>query len=87
MLSSKEIENKLNKQLDIVYLSVIDESHHHEGHLENTNGTHFSIQIYAKEFEGKSTVDAHRLIYKVLEEEMRSQIHALRIEIKNNKSL
>lgn len=63
-------------------LEVIDESHHHIGHAGSRDGRgHFAVIIQANCFANKKRVEAHRMIYTVLGDLMKTDIHALRIEI------
>ena len=41
------------------------------------DGRHFDAVIVSAEFEGKSSVQRHQLVYSVLGEKMRADIHAL----------
>ena len=41
------------------------------------DGRHFDAVIVSAEFEGKSAVQRHQLVYSVLGEKMRAAIHAL----------
>jgi len=41
------------------------------------DGRHFDAVIVSAEFEGKSAVQRHQLVYSVLGEKMRADIHAL----------
>ena len=40
-------------------------------------GDHLSVNIVAKEFEGKNLVEQHQLVYKALGDWMKKEIHAL----------
>ncbi|GLT79568.1 hypothetical protein SLA2020_510510 [Shorea laevis] len=79
------IKEKLEKELSPVELEVEDISHQHAGHagVRGSDGeTHFNVRIVSKEFEGKSLVKRHRLIYDLLQEELQSGLHALSIVAK-----
>ena len=80
----KTIEQKLNKNLNIENLEVIDESDLHQGHAgwNEAGESHFRIKIVSSDFLGKSRVNQHKMIYKILEEDLKKQIHALAIESK-----
>ena len=41
------------------------------------DGSHFDAVIVSAEFEGKTAVQRHQLVYSVLGEKMRADIHAL----------
>jgi BolA protein len=79
----ENIEYKLKGTLFPTVLEVIDDSHKHVGHQgwKPNKPTHFSIIIASEKFQGKSRIEAHKLIYKILEEEIKSGIHALAIKI------
>ncbi|MDP6977535.1 MAG: BolA family protein, partial [Myxococcota bacterium] len=43
-------------------------------------GGHFRVRIVSSRFEGMNRVAAQRLVYGVLADEMKSEIHALSID-------
>ncbi len=74
------IEAKLRAELDPTEIEVVDESHLHAGHAgARSGGGHFRVSIVSERFAGLNRVQAQRLIYKILEAEMKSEIHALSI--------
>lgn len=81
----KRIKEKLERELSPVELNVEDISYQHAGHagVRGSDGeTHFNLKVVSKEFEGKSLVKRHRLIYNLLQEELQSGLHALSISAK-----
>jgi BolA protein len=77
---SERIEAKLREALDASEIQVVDESHLHAGHAgAREGGGHFRLSVVSKRFEGLSRIAAQRLIYEILAEEMKSEIHALSI--------
>lgn len=81
----KRIEEKLKRELRPTELQVEDISYQHAGHagVRGSDGeTHFNVKVVSKEFEGKSLVKRHRLIYDLLQDELQSGLHALSIEAK-----
>ncbi|CAN1170931.1 SufE-like protein 1, chloroplastic/mitochondrial [Linum perenne] len=79
------IKEKLEEELKPVELEVEDVSYQHAGHagVRGSDGeTHFNVKVVSKEFEGKSLVKRHRLIYGLLQEELQSGLHALSIVAK-----
>lgn len=82
MSIQKTMEKKLHKALDIQSLEIINESHLHKGHAgdDGSGDSHFSIHIAAGDFSGLTTLNCHKLIYKILSDEMKS-IHALSIKV------
>ncbi|MBW2292595.1 MAG: BolA family transcriptional regulator [Deltaproteobacteria bacterium] len=74
------IEAKLRDELAASEIEVVDESHLHAGHAgAREGGGHFRVTIVSERFAGLSRVEAQRLIYRVLESEMKDEIHALSI--------
>lgn len=45
-------------------------------------GDHWQLTIKAKEFQGKSLIEQHQLVYKALGDMMRQEIHALSLDTK-----
>ena len=77
----KEITRLLAEAFDPETLGVEDESYMHEGHAGAKDGRgHFRVLIIASAFEDKSMIERHRMIYRVLGEMMRCDIHALSID-------
>lgn len=79
------IREKLMRELSPVELEIEDVSYQHAGHagVRGSDGeTHFNLRIVSKEFEGKSLVKRHRLIYGLLDEELQNGLHALSIVAK-----
>jgi BolA protein len=72
----------LTKELTPIYLNVTDFSESHRGHSGYKEGgeTHFNITVISDHFKDKSRVARHKMIYALLEYELRSQIHALTLK-------
>lgn len=73
---------KLHQALATTFLDVIDEGDQHIGHAEEGAG-HFAVRIASPLFQHKSLLECHRLVYAALGDSMRTEIHALRIDIIN----
>ena len=72
------IEKKLRRELDATHVEVEDESHLHAGHPgAAAGGSHLRAVIVSERFSGLSRVQSQRLVYSILDEEMRGEIHAL----------
>ena len=71
----EDIINKLNESLQNDFIDVANESH-----LHNTppgSESHFKVIIVSVEFQGKLPVKRHQMVYGLLADELRKQIHAL----------
>ncbi|XP_010259893.1 PREDICTED: sufE-like protein 1, chloroplastic/mitochondrial [Nelumbo nucifera] len=81
----ERIREKLDRMLRPIELEIEDISHQHAGHKGvggRAGETHYNVRIVSKEFEGKSLVKRHRLIYELLQEELQTGLHALSIVAK-----
>lgn len=79
-----EIERSLRSALAPVRLAVIDDSEKHRGHAghDARGESHFTVEIVAEAFAGKSRVDRHRLVNQALAELLAERVHALAIKAK-----
>ena len=75
MSVQESIEQKLAGGLDALHLEVINESSQHN--VPPGSESHFKVVVVSKDFEGKNLVAQHRMVYALLGEELRSQVHAL----------
>ncbi|MCB9771874.1 MAG: BolA family transcriptional regulator [Candidatus Omnitrophica bacterium] len=75
------ITQLLQEQLKPTLLTIEDDSAKHADHnpAAASGGTHFDVTIVSEEFYGKSRVQRHRMIYKILDNQIKQQIHALAI--------
>jgi BolA protein len=79
-----EIERSLRSALAPERLAVIDDSEKHRGHAghDARGESHFTVEIVASAFAGKSRVDRHRLVNQALAELLAERVHALAIKAK-----
>lgn len=76
----ERIRAKLAQALPGAAIQLIDDSHHHAGHAGARDGRgHFRVHIVAGAFAGLRPLQRHQLVYRALDELMRSDIHALSI--------
>jgi BolA family transcriptional regulator, general stress-responsive regulator len=75
----ERIEQKLRERLAAVHVEVLDESHLHAGHAgaRESGGGHFRATIVSPRFAGVSRLEAQRMVYAALADEMGGEIHAL----------
>jgi BolA family transcriptional regulator, general stress-responsive regulator len=73
------IRAKLSDGLKPVRLDIVDESHRHAGHAgaRSEGESHFQVSIVAAAFAGKNRVARQRLVYGLLADELKTDIHAL----------
>jgi BolA family transcriptional regulator, general stress-responsive regulator len=76
---AETIRVKLSRGLEPVRLDIVDESHRHAGHAgaRPEGESHFNVAVVSAAFAGKNRVARQRLVYGLLADELRTDIHAL----------
>lgn len=69
------IESKLANGINALHMEVINESNNHN--VPAGSESHFKVVIVSEDFAGKALLARHRMINKILEEELQGIIHAL----------
>lgn len=79
MTMADRMRQKLTEAFAPTRLDIIDDSHRHAGHAGAREGgeTHFTVEIVAAAFAGKSRVERQRLVYATLAAELQERVHAL----------
>ena len=76
----ERIRAVLTEALAAHEVEVIDDSHLHAGHAGARDGKgHFRVRIVADAFDGLRPLQRHQLVYRALDEMMKTDIHALSI--------
>jgi len=76
----ERIRAQLAQSLPGAAVKLIDDSHRHAGHAGARDGRgHFRLRIVASPFAGLRPLQRHQLVYRALDELMRTDIHALSI--------
>jgi BolA family transcriptional regulator, general stress-responsive regulator len=79
MLIQNSIEKKL-KSLNPEHLEVINESNNHN--VPDGSESHFKVIVISNEFAGLKLVGRHRIVNRLLADELANSIHALSIHAK-----
>jgi BolA protein len=84
MNTLQRIRDTLAQALSPERLDVSDESAKHAGHMGAIPGktTHVRVVVVAYAFRGRSRVERHRIVNRLLAAEMEAGLHALAIEAK-----
>ncbi len=84
MRVARAIENRLNDGLTPARLEITDESARHQGHAgaRPEGESHFQVTVVSAKFEGMSRLERQRLVYRLLAEPMKNDIHALALTCK-----
>ena len=76
----ERIRAQLERTWPDAAVALIDDSHRHAGHAGARDGRgHFRLHIVASAFAGLRPLQRHQLVYRALDELMRTDIHALSI--------
>jgi len=75
------IAARLTDSLAPSHLDVINDSHHHAGHMgdDGTGESHFTVIVESERFVGLNRVARQRLVNQALTDLLSSRIHALAI--------
>jgi BolA protein len=77
-----EIKSKLNEELELEDIEIVDNSHKHKGHkFYSPEKLHLHLKIKSLYLSTLSRVSAHKMIMKILSNELKTKIHALEISI------
>lgn len=75
------IEQRLTDEFSPIELLVKDQSHLHAGHAGAEDGRgHFAVRIRSEHFRELPLIKRHRLVYDALEDMLKTDIHALKID-------
>ncbi len=77
-----EIKKKLNKEIELEDIEIVDNSHKHRGHkFFSEEKFHLQLKIKSLYLSSLSRVNAQKMVMKVLSEDLKTKIHALEINI------
>ncbi len=75
MTMQENIRSKIQQRLNPMHLEVTNESHMHN--VPEGSESHFKVTVVSDSFTGEKLIARHRLVNKILAEELKTQIHAL----------
>ena len=76
------VKKKLEKNINVESLLIEDKTFLHKNHIGNDiNKFHLKIIIYSKELSKLTKIESNKIVYKILDEELRKFIHSLQILI------
>ncbi len=77
-----EIRKKLNDKIEIENIEIIDNSDKHKSHRSFLPGKfHLHLKIRSIYLNSISRVNAQKIVMKILNEDLKTKIHALEISI------
>ena len=76
------VKKKLQNQISIENINIEDKSFLHKNHPGNQKGKfHLKIHLKSDELKNMSRIESNKIIYKILDDEMKKFIHSLQILI------
>ena len=73
----KEIKKRLEQKLDLIHFEIKDFTGRHLNHKLHEGGFHLETTIVSDNFNDKSLIERHRMVYDAMGELMKHEIHAL----------
>ena len=78
----KEIEKRLKEKIIFEKLEIIDNSQKHKGHKSfSKEKYHLHLKFKSNYLSSISRLSAHKIILEILNEDLKTKIHALEISI------
>ena len=71
-----KIKKIISSKININNIEIVDQSHQHAGHSQNAGGGHYKAIIISDDFQDKSLIERHRMVYDALGDLMQNEIHA-----------
>lgn len=78
MTMQETITDKLHRNLEPHHLEVRNESHMHN--VPPGSESHFRLLVVSGQFEGRSRIERHRAIHRLLADELAEGLHALAVD-------
>ncbi len=76
------VKKKLENKISIENIKIEDKSYLHIGHKSNDKKKfHLKISINSKELSKMSRIQSNKKIYKILDKELKDNIHSIQISI------
>ena len=78
----EEIRTKLNAELELEDINIVDNTQMHKGHKHfSAEKFHLHLKIKSQYLSSLSRINAQKMIMKVLSADLKTKIHALEISI------
>ena len=76
------VKKKLENKISIENIKIEDKSYLHIGHKSNDKKKfHLKISINSKELSKMNRIQSNKKIYKILDKELKDNIHSIQISI------
>ena len=71
------ISKKISETISVDFIKIFDYTAQHENQATFEGNFHLSMILVSPDFEGMSLIERHQLVYRVVDENMHDEIHAL----------
>ena len=76
------IKKKLSDQINIQNIEIEDKSFLHKNHKGNQEVKyHLKLNIVSDELKNMNRIESNKIIYKVLDKELKETIHSIQIQL------
>ena len=76
------IKKKIAKEIVFQEINIEDKSFLHKNHKNNSpNKFHIRIIIKSEELKSKKKIDSTKIIYKILDNELKNYIHSIQLSV------
>ena len=76
------IKKKIAKKIVFQEINIEDKSFLHKNHKNNSpNKFHIKITIISDELKSKKKIDSTKIIYKILDNELKNYIHSIQLSV------
>ena len=76
------IKKKIAKKIVFQEINIEDKSFLHKNHKNNSpNKFHIKITIKSNELKSKKKIDSTKIIYKILDNELKNYIHSIQLSV------
>tara|TARA_B100001057_G_scaffold111889_1_gene109989 strand:- start:1577 stop:1837 length:261 start_codon:yes stop_codon:yes gene_type:complete len=76
------IKKKIAKEIVFQEINIEDKSFLHKNHKNNSqNKFHIKITIKSDELKSKKKIDSTKIIYKILDNELKNYIHSIQLSV------
>lgn len=73
----EKIKKLIEDELNIFYFEIKDTTSQHTNHSNYKGGSHLRMKIVSDDFENKSLVKRHQIIYSIINDFIQKEIHAV----------
>tara|TARA_B100001250_G_scaffold412237_1_gene442925 strand:+ start:666 stop:950 length:285 start_codon:yes stop_codon:yes gene_type:complete len=80
IITVEYLEKLIEQAMSIYHIDIKDSTSKHTNHNTYSGGMHLRALIVSDDFDNKSLIERHRLIYNLLGKYIRKEIHAISIK-------